>query len=257
MRYGIPAALLFLISTLSASPARALEPYVSVEAGIAARDVSEEGKDLAGFKFKGEAVTTRLLSRVGVDLDRFADVYFQGGGVDLSVDEFDNFDSNLEGAYGAGLRVNLYRSGYRDDLTVFAEGNWLRFTANDKIQTLSCPLAGGCAGNEDAYLPRIADEKITWNEYTALIGASGRSEMGSLYGGIRLSFVDGKDKVRAGADSTFSEALRSTLDLKEDDNFGLFFGVNLFLDRMEKSVVSLEASLIDQDSFRVALRRYF
>jgi hypothetical protein len=257
VRVFVSAVWVLLVWALVTPEVRAAEPYVSFETGIASRDVVDEGNDLVGGSFTGNAVSTRILTRVGVDLNRYADLYFLGGGADLSIDEFDNFDSNFHGVYGAGLRVNLFRSGYRDDLTLFAEGNWLYFTANDQVRTYECPPGTDCDADPDAYLPRNANEKITWNEYTARVGASGRMEVGTIFGGFRLSFVDGQDRIRARPDSNFSQPLKSNLDLKQDDTFGLFFGVNLFLDRLEKTVVTLEASLIDQDSFRAAIRRYF
>jgi hypothetical protein len=237
---------ILLFGILWFSNVNAAEPYVQFEAGILARDVVEEGEELTDLKFRGEAVSTRLLAKLGIELWEILNVYVQGGGADLSIDEFDNYDGDLGGAYGGGVRVNLYRSPFRDQLTLFVEGNTLRYSTDDKVRICTDPAGCGSGGSAK----ETADEEIDWNEYTVLFGASGRMEGFDLYGGIRLSLVDGEDRIRAGA-------FKSDLDLEEDDNFGIFFGVDVFLDRSEKTALNFEASIIDQDSFRAAIRREF
>ena len=239
------------------------EPYVQLEASVLARDVVEDvevvqDSEVVGFKFRGEAVSTRLLAKMGIEVWEVLDVYVQGGGADLSIDEFDDYDGDLTGAYGGGVRVNLYRSPFRDQLTLFVEGNVLRYTTDDSITILQeCTVKSGCSTDPGSDFRRIADEEIEWNEYTVLVGASGRMEGFDLYGGIRLSMVDGEDRIRAKPDSNFPAAFKTDLDLEEDDNFGIFFGIDVFLDRSEKIALNFEASIIDQDSFRAAIRREF
>jgi hypothetical protein len=106
-------------------------------------------------------------------------------------------------------------------------------------------------------LPRIADETIQWNEYTVLLGASARYVDVAPYGGVRLSSVDGKDRLRSAPDSNFSNGFQANPDIKEDDNFGVFFGLDIFLDLSEMTTLNFEVSLIDQDSFQAAIRRAF
>ena len=255
---GITTGFLLVLVLLFASEAKGARPYVQFEVGVASRDVVEEGEDIVSFKFEGDADTTRLLAKIGLEAWGLIDLYFQGGAVDLSIDEFDGFNSDLSGAYGGGIRFNLYRSPYPDQFTLFIEGNTLRFTAEDRIQAEQlCNVSSGCTVAPGEFLPRLADEEISWVEYVGLIGASGRSDIMGFYGGIRLSVVDGEDQIRGKPDQNFSEPLVSDLDLEEDDIFGLFFGVEFFLDRAAKTVIDIGVTLFDQDSFKVGVRREF
>ena len=238
--------------------ARAVEPYFQIGAGAFSRDIIEEDPAIVGFKFKGTAGSTRLIAKAGLEIGEVVNLYVQGGGADLSIDEFNTFNASMKGAYGGGLRINLYRSPYRDGLTLFVEGNALRFTAEDRVEIeLACSLNNGCPADTALFLPRSADETIQWNEYTVLLGASGRYFNIRPYGGVRLSRVDGKDRVRAAPDGNFTTPFQVDPDIKEADNFGIFFGLDVFVDRSEKTALNFEVSLIDQDSFQAAIRRAF
>ncbi|MBI3597768.1 MAG: hypothetical protein HY203_11525 [Nitrospirae bacterium] len=251
-------AVLTLEARAAMSDGRQVEPYIQLGVGAYTRDIEEKSSALSTFKVDGTADSTRLIAKAGVDIGGVLNLYVQGGGVNLSIDEFDNYDSGMGGAYGGGLRVNIYQAPYRDGLKLFVEGNYLRFTTDDHVQIeVNCTAANGCASFPNQFVPRISKETIQWNEYTVLLGASGRYFDIGPYGGVRLSKVDGKDRIRAGADANFTSTFQATPDVKEQDNFGIFFGVDFFLDRSEKTALNFEVSLIDQDSFQVAIRRAF
>ena len=240
------------------SEARAVEPYIQIGVGAFSRDIIEEDPAIAGFKFKGAADSTRLIAKAGLEVGGVVNLYLQGGGADLSIDEFDNYDAPMKGMYGGGLRINLYRAPYRDGPTLFVEGNALRFTADDQVEIeRDCTGIAGCPASPDNFFPTLADETIQWNEYTVLLGARGRYFDVAPYGGIRLSRLDGKDRLHAAADANFTTEFLANPDIKEDDNFGIFFGLDLFMDRSEKTALNFEVSLIDQDSFQAAIRRAF
>lgn len=233
-------------------------PYVQIETGIVSREIIEEDPALENFKVRGDATSTRLMARAGVVIGEVLDLYLRGGGADLSIDEFSDYDAGLSGAYGGGLRLNLYQSGRRDRLSLFVEGNYLRFKTDDQAQIeFLCEAASGCSTSPGSFLPRLADEEIDWAEYTVLIGMRGHYEGLGPYGGIRLSRVDAEDRIRAAADNNFSAAFQASPDIKEDDNFGIFLGVDIFVDRLEKTAINLEISLIDQNAFRAAIRKMF
>jgi hypothetical protein len=77
------------------------------------------------------------------------------------------------------------------------------------------------------------------------------------YGGVRFSWLDATDKLRAAPDVGLPAGFKLDADLKEQDNFGLFVGTDLFLDRSGKTSLNFEVALIDQYSFRAAIRRAF
>jgi hypothetical protein len=262
MKYLLCTAVVLLPLLFWTYDAQAVEPYIQIGVGAFSRDIVEEGTALESFKFKGTAGSTRLIAKAGLEVGGIVNLYVQGGGADLSIDEFDNYNASMKGMVGGGLRINLYRAPYRDGLTLFVEGNALRFTADDKVQTeRKCSLSAGCTATvpppPNDFLPVLADETIQWNEYTVLLGASGRYFDVAPYGGVRLSKVDGKDRIRTAPDSNFSNGFQANPDIKEDGNFGIFFGLDFFLDRSEKTALNFEVSLIDQDSIQAAIRRAF
>jgi hypothetical protein len=258
MKYLLCTAVVLLPLLFWTYDARAIEPYIQIGVGAFSRNIVEEDTAITGFKFKGTAGSTRLIAKAGLEVGGVVNLYVQGGGADLSIDEFDNYASSMKGMYGGGLRINLYQAPYRDGLKLFVEGNALRFTADDHVETVvSCTTEHSCPANTGNSFPLLADETIQWNEYTVLLGASSRYESLGPYGGIRLSRVDGKDRIRTAPDSNFSNGFQANPDIKEDGNFGIFFGLDFFLDRSEKTALNFEVSLIDQDSFQAAIRRAF
>jgi hypothetical protein len=250
------AVLLPLV--VGTSQARAVEPYLQIDVGVYSRDIVEKSSALSTFKVKAIADSTRLIAKAGVNIGDVLNLYLQGGAADLQIDDFDNYDASMNGAYGGGLRINLYQEPYRDGLKLFVEGNYLHNSTNDQTQIArDCTGLSGCSSSPDNFFPTIADETIQWNEYTFLMGASGRYFDMGPYGGIRLSKVDGKDRVRAGPDSNFTTNFTATPDVKERDNFGIFFGTDFFLDRAGKTALNFEASLFDVYSFQAGIRTTF
>jgi len=262
MRRVLAAATVLLAVACRVPEAAAVEPYIQIETGIMSRDVVEEGSSIEGFTVGGRATSTRLIATVGLNVNGVLTVYAQGGAADLAIDEFNGFDTTFNGAYGGGARLNLSLSPHRDGLRLFVEGSVLRTTAEDTVQAeFGCTAANGCAAGapraQNDFLPRLVEETIEWNEYTVLLGAGGRYGVFGPYGGVRLSKVDAKDRIRAAPDANFATEFRVDADLREQDNFGIFFGTDFFLDRSGKTALNVEVSLFDQDSFRAAVRRAF
>lgn len=255
----VNTALLFLLSSLLWPPAvHAVEPFIQFGVGVMSRDVVEEDPSIIGFKFDGRATSTRVLTKAGANFGDILSLYLVGGGADLSVDEFNRYDGTIKGAFGGGLRLNLYRSPYRDRFTLFVEGNTLRSTTDDRIEFgMDCTAANDCAVADGLEKRRFADETIQWAEYTVLLGASSRYADTGPYGGIRLSNVDGTDRILAPADSNFITDFKVKADVQEDSNFGIFLGLDIFMDRTEKTALNFEVTLIDQDSFMASIRRSF
>lgn len=255
---AVCAALAAMI--VGAPEAGAVQPYVMFEAGVVSRDVVEEDASIEGYSFEGRALSTRMLATVGLDFSGLVTLYAQGGGADLTIDDFNGFDSSFKGAFGAGVRLNFLLSPHPYGLRIFVDGSVLHTTAEDTVAAeFGCTPTNGCTavGARGGYLTRVLDEEIEWNEYTVLMGAASRYGPYGPYGGIRLSAVDAKDKLRAYPDANFTSAFRTETDLKEQDNFGVFFGTDLFLDRSGKTTLNFEISLFDQESFRAAIRRSF
>ncbi|HET6464974.1 MAG TPA: hypothetical protein VFH55_05115 [Nitrospiria bacterium] len=240
------------------SDGRSVEPYFQINVGVYSRDIVEQSSALTTFKVNGTADSTRLIAKAGVNLGDVLNLYLQGGAADLSIDEFDNYDASMSGAYGGGLRINLYQAPYQGGPNLFFEGNYLHSSTDDHVQVQrDCTGLSGCPVAPNNFLPTIAKETIQWDEYTVLMGASGRYFDMGPYGGIRLSKVDGKDRVRAAPDSNFTTSLQATADVKERDNFGIFFGTDVFLDRSGKTALNFEASLFDVYSFQAGIRTTF
>jgi hypothetical protein len=258
LKLALPTAAFVGSLLLSASPVWALKPYFQLNVGAFSRDVEEKDASIAGNKVFGTADSTRIIAKLGMEYGDILNLYFQGGGADLSIDEFDNYDGSMDWAYGGGLRFTFYRAPYRGGLRLFVEGNYLRYTTDDTVQIeQDCTGLAGCPASPDNFFPRQAKETIEWNEYAVLLGASAQFFEARPYGGFRLSKVDGKDRIRAAPDANFTTPFHVTPDLKEQDNFGIFLGMDFFLDRTAETVLNLEMSLIDQNSIQVGLGRTF
>lgn len=210
---------------------------------IQTRDVMEKGElfdPVSGsqgtIKEKGNADSTRLLIRGGFRPTPQIELYGLIGGADLSIDEFEGFDASMSVAYGGGIRLVPYQSSYPGALYFFVDAQYLQFTAKDHVFTNFSGL--GSIGQ---------DEEIRWREYTAKVGLEANQDFFRPYGGLRFSFMRGKD--------IFSASGR--LNLREDDNVGIFGGTDIFLDPAKRAALNLEFSLFDVDAIGVGLRLFF
>ena len=221
-------------------------PYFQLQTGVVSRSVVEESDRLEGFRFKGDASSTRLLARFGWAIADRADVYLQGGAADLRVKDFNDFDASFSGAYGGGVRIWLLPSGRRQPFGLFTEITALRFGTDDQVQIPQTvdPATG-------AVVCCFAREKIQWNEFALLLGGAGWIENVRASGGIRLSRLVGTDHVGFESGSGFDNA---RVDLKERHNFGVFGGLDIYLDRAETTALMVEAHLADENAFLVGIR---
>lgn len=228
---------------------------LGVETGITSRNVVEENVAFTGFTVSGDAVSTRLLAKVGLRFFDRIEIYGKAGGADLSISEFNNYDSTPAPAYGGGIRLDLYQGSRPERIKIFLDSSFLYFATEDTIQILDCPTSS--CPNGAGILPRMSDEKIIWREGAISAGGSFRHDYFEPYGGVRLSFVRGDDKLDIKADKNFPTPLALKVDLNEDNNFGIFFGTNIYLDRNEKSALSLEISAVDQFAFTAGFKVNF
>jgi hypothetical protein len=258
MKYILCTVAVVVFLVVWTSQARAVEPYFQVNVGTYSRDIEEKSPALQSFKINGTADSTRVIAKAGVNLGDILNLYLQGGGADLNIDDFDDYHASMNGAYGGGLRINLYRAPYRDGLKLFVDGNYLRYTTDDQVQIQrDCTGISGCPASPNNFSPTIAKETIQWNEYTFLMGGSVRYFDFGPYGGIRLSKVDGTDRVHSAPDSTFTTSFQAKADVKQQDDFGIFFGTDVFLDRAGKTALNFEVSLFDVYSFQAGIRTTF
>lgn len=199
---------------------------------IQERDVVERGEPLVAPKVRGDAVSSRFLLRTGLRPVHLVEIYGLVGGANLSIEEFDEFDSEMDLAYGGGFNFLFYESPSPPTLHVFLDIQYLRFVMKDQVETI--------VNNA----PTPQDETIRWNEVISKFGVGVRHPSFRPYGGLRISFVRAKDSLSGSG----------KLSLREDDNMGVFGGIDIFLDPAEALAVNLEASLFDVNSFRALLR---
>jgi opacity protein-like surface antigen len=206
------------------------------------RDVVEKGEPLAQdlLKFTGDAVSTRLLARVGLRPFQSIELYGLIGGADLRIDEFDGFDAKMNLAYGGGINFVLFQSPFPGSLRFFLDAYHLRFTAKDHVLTTIDPDPN-ITGDE---FQQPQDEKIRWREYVAKVGVDAHYYQFRPYGGLRISMMRGKDIL----------SISGSVDLEEDDNVGVFGGIDIYLDPTEAVAFNLEASLADVNSIRAGFR---
>lgn len=199
--------------------------FAEVQTESIQRQISEE--DVPGHEFRATAGSFRLMTRVGLEPLSFWRIYLIGGVGDLNVPDFDLYQANAGFLYGAGMGWNTRRAfagrvtGWRTfgDVTIFTHAT------EDDVITIH--------GQEH--------EKITWLEYGLRGGVS--YALGGIepFAGVRLSEVQGTDRL--------SETGRLTFESKK--NIGLFGGVSVPF--YQTSSIWVELSALDEMAIRVIL----
>lgn len=215
--------------------------YIEFSIGIQERDIHLKSDELANCcKVEGVAVSTRVMTRVGLRPIPRLEIFGLVGGVSLGIEEFGGFDSKFEVAYGGGGRILLYKTSYPQSSGLFLEYQYLQFSAQDRVE-----IEKG-----DPVVVTLQDQRIEWEEHLVKIGGEYRYGPYRSYGGFRVSFLRGE--------SLFSLVSPPSNEIgpaiiEEDDTIGVFAGVDIFLDARELLVLNLEMSLFDVNAFRVGM----
>lgn len=190
-----------------------------------------------GEDFEGDADSTRVMMRLGVKPFSPLELYIQGGAANLRVDEFNDYRGGYSLAWGGGFNIRLYESPGISRFRLAAFGDALTFTTDDKIMTT---IEGGDV---------LVEEEIEWLEYT--LGSMGIWRYGNreLYFGVRFSWLDSTDKIK--------DPRVGDINLEEDDNLGMLFGLDVYFDPEEKMALNIEASLLDQASLKIGLKLWY
>jgi hypothetical protein len=232
-----------------AAPAVAAPPVsFGVEVGALWRNIEEEGGLVSGTA-TGVAESTRLTARASVALAPRAVLFGEIGGVDLAIDEFDNYRSDMHLSYGGGLRLSSGDAMYPRQPVVFADLRVNRISTSDQMVRDWC-VDIACA----TVAPRLLDETIAWTEYAVAFGVKGRLEGIRPFGGLQVSKIDGKDHIRPADGGVLVE---SRSDVRESDTVGFFLGADIPFDRDERTMITLRFSGIDENAFRVAYKLEF
>ncbi len=233
----LPIVVVVLIG--SGVVAQAAAPPVSfgVELGPVSRDIEEEGNLVVGTQ-RGVADSTQLTARLSLQVAPPLIVFGEVGVADLSVDEFQDYRSDLHLLYGGGLRVLLSEGGYGQPVTVYSDLKFSRLKTNDQICAANC--------NDPVVFPTFVDEDISWTEYVVSLGVKGQYEGFRPFGGLRISKIDGTDRIGS-----------QTAEIRERDMLGFFFGADIPLDRIERTALTIQISGIDENAFRVGYKVAF
>jgi hypothetical protein len=213
-----------------------------IQTELASRDIVEDEFTYAGANFvktEGTADMVRLLVRFGVFLTDNFELYGVAGGTNLSIDEFDLFDSGERLAYGGGIHWIYYEvPTMGGPIDLFIDYRFLRFRSKDRV--IFDPFVTN----------QSLEETLVWNEHRIKFGVSGRHDFFEPYGGVRFSIVRGKDHLPAAGQDL-------NLRFVEDDLFGLFLGTNIFFDPSEKAFFFIEGNIIDENALNLGIRVAF
>jgi hypothetical protein len=246
---------------------RVSQAPVSLEliTGIQERDIVEKSDDLVPCcKFKGDAVSSRLLARLGLEAFQRVEVFGLIGGVGLSIDEFNGFDSNLELAFGGGVRFILYEAPFPQASHFFLEYTYLQFDAEDRVEILKCSNPSTSSKGSDStatFVGTVQDDEIKWKEHVVKIGGDSRVGFYRPYGGVRFSLVRGEENFSlvsapSVSDPGFNPNI-NPVDIEEEDLFGVFGGLDIFLDPKDAMALNIEIGLFDVNSIQGSLRFKF
>ena len=106
------SAFLFLLCFISPYPSIA-GPYIEFGVGVHSRDIIEEGFTDAGEIIldsatgvqKGSAASTRVLAEIGWKFKDRVELYGNIGGIDMNIDQFNDFKGDFDVALGGGAKV--------------------------------------------------------------------------------------------------------------------------------------------------------
>ena len=198
---------------------------------VVSRRVVEETSP--GVDFKGDAVSTRVMARVRVKPVKPLELYLQGGGANLKIDDFDGYRGDFGFAYGGGLNLTIYEEPGYNRFRLALSGDALAFTTDDRVQTNI----------------GLVKEEIQWVEYAAGVTGTWRVQNWDPYIGVRFSWLNSTDNIE--------DPSVGKLNLRENSNIGIVAGTDIYLDKREKIALNLEASLIDQASFEIGLKLWY
>jgi hypothetical protein len=239
----VQVAALVLATALSTLPpvfAHAASPVsFGVELGVVSRDIEEEGALLVGTG-TGIADSTQLTARLGVQVAPPVLLFGEFGVADITIDEFDQYRSDMHPLYGGGARLVLFEGAYPETLSVYSDVRVVRLKTDDQV--IACIASCGSPTPVEA----LVDEEISWTEYGVGLGVRGRYEGFRPFGGFRVSRLDGTDRVGA-----------VTADIREREMVGFFFGVDILLDRDERAAITVQLSGIDENALRVGYKVAF
>ena len=245
LSFLIPAIALFcfgyaespLYAQAVLSPPKNLKGFVQVDlsANMTARTVVEDTSP--GVHFEGEAVSTRLLTRVAAKPWSPVEFYLQAGVANLAIEEFDNFKGDYRFAYGGGINLEVYEYPGPERFRFLIQGDTLQFTTSDNVWV------------SIATVDVLREEKIRWQEYAIQGTGIWRVDRWEPYLGARFSWVDSTD--------TIKDPQVGKLSLQEDSNLGLVAGTSLYIDPRENFAFHFEVTLIDQASFLAGVRLWY
>ena len=186
-----------------------------------------------GENFEADADSTRVLARLGIKPVKPLELYVQAGTANLNIDDFNDYRGDISFAYGGGLKLTIYEQPGFNRFRLALSGDILTYTTNDTVLTNL----------------GLAKEEIEWTEYTAVGAGTWRAQNWEPYIGLRFSWLDSTDNIK--------DPINRKLDLRADSNVGIMAGTNVFLDPRENVALNLEATLIDQASFKIGLKLWY
>jgi hypothetical protein len=202
---------------------------------IVSRRVVEEVSP--GVDFKGDAVSTRVMAKFRVKPVKPLELYLQGGAANLKINDFNGYRGDYSFAYGGGINLTLYEDPVADKFRLIMSGDALTFTTDDSVLTT--------IQSNDV----LVKEEIQWVEYAAGATGTWRVRNWDPYIGVRFSWLNSTDDIE--------DPSVGKLTLQEDRNIGVVAGTDVYLDKMDKIALNLEASLIDQASFKIGLKLWY
>ncbi|MBI1822453.1 MAG: hypothetical protein HY036_05050 [Nitrospirae bacterium] len=235
--------LSLILLTFSSVTEASVGPYLSFDIGGYSRRLEETNPNFANsLKFFGTADSTRLLAKLGMDLN-FLDIYATVGGSTLIIDDFDSYHGKMGLAYGGGLKLVMYESPTYEHFKLFINPDVIYYKTNDTIQTYSVSAGAFLTQNHE----------ISFTEYGIKVGGSAQYDLFEPYGGIVLSSLSGQETAVSGQDIWRF----GTADIKERDNFGLFLGANIYFDPSGRSSLFVETGGGDSGYFKVGIKTRF
>jgi len=233
--------LLLLLFTLSEN-----EGVEKIKKGYFLIDVSfyygerEVDEEYGGEKISGRMYSTRAVFKAAGKPLKFLEVFgilgvgnISFGIDDMTYDYLTDFNGSYELLYGGGLTFNFLLPNPPSFIGAFFEGSYQRFLSRDRVRLMDIGWV---------------KEVIDWQELELKLGLERPFDFWHIKGGIKGSELLGTDSLKSNGEGEYK--------MRASNKIGIFFSLDLFLEKSQKTAFYIDISAIDSNYFKLGIKRW-
>jgi hypothetical protein len=201
------------------------------------REVDEEYN---GEEVTGTMSSTRAVLKVAGKPLNFLEAFgiLGIGNISFDVDEFTYdyitpFNGSYELLYGGGLTLNFLLPNPPSFIGAFFEGSYQRFLSRDRVLLMDIGWV---------------KEVVDWQELELKLGLERPFDFWHIKGGIKGSELLGTDTIKSNGEGEYK--------MRASNKIGIFFSLDLFLEKSQKTAFYIDISAIDSNYFKLGIKRW-